>query len=105
MPNSPQRPAYELDGLYGNCPVQGDGRIDGVPFYFRARGDRWSLSIGADPLGNPAWRHVRRYGSGFDAGWMSDDEARSLLEQALARYEAGLPGLGEDATEEPPAVP
>ena len=42
-------------------------------------------------MGNPAWRQVRRYGSGFDAGWMGEDEA-------------GLPGLGENDTEEPPAV-
>jgi hypothetical protein len=35
-----------IDHLYGNCPVQADGFIDGEPFYFRARGEHWSIEIG-----------------------------------------------------------
>lgn len=35
----------------GACPVQAEGTVDGIPFYFRARGNGWSLSIGVDPIG------------------------------------------------------
>lgn len=39
-------PAVLLEILGGNCLVQGEGSIDGVSFYFRARGARWTLSVG-----------------------------------------------------------
>lgn len=35
-----------IDSFGGNCPVQAEGTIDGKPFYFRARGSSWSMSIG-----------------------------------------------------------
>ena len=34
-----------IANLGGYCPVQGDGWVGGKPFYFRARGDRWSFAI------------------------------------------------------------
>ena len=37
----------------GNCPVQAEGRIDGLPLYFRARSSHWSLGIGGDPVASP----------------------------------------------------
>lgn len=43
---------YE-SGPSGNCPVQAEGTIDGFPFYFRARGGSWKLSITCTPDGNP----------------------------------------------------
>ena len=35
-----------IDGIGGYCPVQGSGLVDGSEFYFRSRGDSWSMSIG-----------------------------------------------------------
>lgn len=32
------------------CPFQMEGTLDGLPFYFRERWDRWSLSVGEDPV-------------------------------------------------------
>jgi hypothetical protein len=29
-------------------PLQIEGRIDGAAFYFRARGDSWSIGMGGD---------------------------------------------------------
>lgn len=40
------RPEIRIDSLGGNCPVQADGFIDGEPFYFRSRGQHWSIEIG-----------------------------------------------------------
>lgn len=31
--------------VYGSAPVQGEGTINGYPFYFRARHDEWTFSI------------------------------------------------------------
>jgi hypothetical protein len=33
------------NGPCGACPVQAEGFVDGFPFYFRSRGETWSLSI------------------------------------------------------------
>ena len=72
----------------GNCPVQAEGDIDGKPFYFRARGQHWSMSIGGpDPVSEPEGNHVETYGDGpFDAGWMSEDEARRCIDMAAAAW-------------------
>lgn len=85
-------PDYELAYLGGNCPVQAEGTINEKPFYYRARGDRWSLGIGAEPIGAPEWTHVEICGAALEAGWMEEDEATEHLERALALYAAGRPG-------------
>jgi hypothetical protein len=71
----------------GQCPVQIEGTIDGLPFYFRARGSQWSLSIAANekssPFDDTAWQYQEPYGeSPFDAGWMELEEARAFLHKA-----------------------
>lgn len=77
-----------IDCIGGNCPVQAEGTIDGQPFYFRARGEHWSLSVGgADVIGDPAWYYEEEYPGGpFAAGWMSQEEARKFLQEAAERY-------------------
>ena len=79
-----------IDTLGGQCPVQAEGFVGDAPFYFRARGSRWSMSIGgADVVGKPDFHHEEPYGSGpFDAGHMSVDEARAFLEGAARLYAA-----------------
>jgi len=88
--------AIEIDWLGGNCPVQAMGKIDGEPFYFRARGETWSLSIGSeeedsgktgvhgrDVVGSPSREYEEDYGDGpYDAGWMKEDVARQMIEKA-----------------------
>lgn len=78
--------------LGGNCPVQAEGTIDGKEFYFRARGDSWSLRIGGnDVVGDPEWRYDQDYGSGpFDAGWMTEGEALEFIQTGLDLYKADL---------------
>jgi len=69
--------------LGGNCPVQAEGTIGGEPFYFRARGDRWTIGIGGDVIDMPSWLYEEEYPS---AGWMTEAEARAFIEEAAQRY-------------------
>jgi hypothetical protein len=87
-PETTAEPKIEIDWLGGNCPVQAEGRIDGEEFYFRARGARWSLRIGGpDVVCAPKWLYEEDYGDGpFDAGWMSEGEARDFIEKGAKLY-------------------
>lgn len=87
----------------GNCPVQGDGTVDGHPWYFRARGAAWTFDIAeaaaADPVdvgwGTPGWCAGAKYGTWPEAGWMSLGEAWAFIYQAVADFRAGkLPYVG-----------
>jgi hypothetical protein len=85
-----------IDFLGGNCPVQGEGFVDGKEFYFRARGERWSMSIGGtDVVMNPEWYYEQDFGEApFDAGWMEEAEARGFIDQAVALYREAMPDHG-----------
>jgi hypothetical protein len=78
----------KIDLIGGNCPVQADGTINGVEFYFRARGSRWSIGIGGDVVGAPNWYYGEPYGDGpYDAGWMTEGEARAFIDKAAKLYD------------------
>jgi len=70
-------PTIEIDWLGGNCPGQAEGRINGAPFYFRARGASWSLECGD-------FSYSEGYGVWPDAGWMTEGEAREFIAKAAA---------------------
>lgn len=96
----------QIETIGGNCPVQAEGTIDGVPFYFRARGRRWSMGIGGDPVGEPEWLCQCSWGDGpgdnrFAAGWMSEVEALRLIEWCAAEYAANALRIAPEA---PPAA-
>lgn len=100
MPEAAPGREVVIDWLGGNCPVQAEGAINGKPFYFRARGESWSLSIeGADPCGEPEWEHAEWFGTWPDAGWMTPEQAERFVRQAAARYVNGEAGacLEDDA--------
>ncbi len=82
--------AIHIDTITGNCPVQSEGTIDGQPFYFRARGESWSLSVGGgDVVCEPAWHHEEDWPGGeYAAGWMTEAEARQCIEKAAALFRA-----------------
>lgn len=77
---------FEIESLGGNCPVQAEGIVDGQPFYFRARGNAWSMSIGGDVYCQPDWYMEETYGRWPDAGWMSEEEAMAFIEKSVASY-------------------
>jgi len=72
-------PGVVLTQLGGNCPVQGEGFVGGIPFYFRSRWDRWSFSVGQDPVGEPSWYLESSYGPAPAAGWMDRELAEILI--------------------------
>lgn len=78
--------------LHGACPVQGVGECDGVPFYFRARGESWRIEfgIGDGPDGELAGEAVfacwGSYGPWPKAGWMGAKHATSLIKASVARF-------------------
>lgn len=77
----------EIDWLAGNCPVQAEGRIDGKPFYFRARGVAWRLEIRNEH--QPEWAYGEPYGEEpFAAGWMDVAEAKTFIRKAAELYRA-----------------
>jgi len=77
--------------VYGNCPVQAEGTVNGHPFYFRARGVSWSLEVACQPDGSlqylvmdkdKSWVYRESWGNGpFQAGWMDEDEARRMIQK------------------------
>lgn len=87
-----------IDWIGGNCPVQAEGTINGAPFYFRARGDSWSIEIGGGYVLEDASKGIpasgfylkRDYGDGpYDAGWMPVEEACGFIAEAAAEYAKG----------------
>ena len=85
----------------GACPVQGDGMVDGLPWYFRARGVSWSFSVAATPEGDPvdalfdnapegSWSTSgSAEGEGAFAGsWMPYSEAWRHVEASIAAWRA-----------------
>lgn len=83
-----------FDSMGGNCPVQAEGSFDGERFYFRARGDEWSLNVwtGTDDYETAAnpdeWWIEREYGSGYEAGWMPLHKAIGFICDGVEEYRA-----------------
>lgn len=107
----PNGGAEILSGPSGLCPVQAFGTVcKGGPFvifappakswYFRSRGDWWTLAVGEaedTDLGpwvdddTAEWVGQGRWGTWPDAGYMPEETARQLIQEALTRYCAGEP--------------
>lgn len=79
----------DIQTLGGHCPVQAEGTINGKPFYFRSRGDSWSMSIGgSDIIINPEWYYEEDYGTWPEAGYITDEEAKTFIGLAADKYVA-----------------
>lgn len=95
----------KIDYFGGQCPVQAEGAIDDNPFYFRARGCSWSLTIvkpGGDAIAQEAagddlilhvWGYYGEPDDIYGAGWMSQEEAENYLNQAVEKYKNGERGI------------
>jgi hypothetical protein len=86
--------------LYGTVPLQGWGRVDGYPWYFRARGSYWGMEIGEDQLFSeeklPAvgweiagWMIEQYYAPWPEAGYMETDVAWGFIEETITAFRAG----------------
>lgn len=70
-------------------PNQFEGKVDGKPFYFRARWGCWRLHVNAS--GGEGWDGaVVAWGHEHKAGWWDEDEARAFMLRQLADYRAGV---------------
>jgi hypothetical protein len=64
------------------CPLQIEGPIDGEEFYFRARGEHWSMGIGGDPVLRPTWHMQGPWGDGpFEAGYMPEQVGEAIAQK------------------------
>ena len=85
--------------LGGNCPVQAEGTVDGKKFYFRSRGEAWSMDIGGDdPCAKSEWSYEEDYGEWPEAGWITPEQAREFIAKAVALYRT--PAVKPDTSEE-----
>lgn len=82
----------------GMVPVQGEGTVDGHPWYFRARGDHWEMVIAdpcdADPVdvyggGVAGWFARESWGTWPEAGYMPLQTAWAFAEATIMRFRAG----------------
>lgn len=105
---STREPEIEYTELGGACPVQADGAIDGHPFYFRYRGDQWSLTIapiGGDPMDTIAAVYFRsrdNHTGEYFNGWMEDDEVREIVVACAREWAEGGRGSRRPAEESEP---
>jgi len=81
----------KIETIGGNCPVQAHGTIFGTAFYFRARGQSYSLAIGEDPVEIPkykkGWYVNKSWGEHeFDAGYMPVNLALLLIAKHTIDY-------------------
>lgn len=87
---SARAPGIEVDTFGGMCPVQVEGKVDGLPFYFRARGEAWSMRIAAAPDGDvfaeDAWFYGEPWGIWPEAGYMPDGVAIQHIEASVERW-------------------
>lgn len=76
--------------LFGACPVQGEGEVDGASWYFRARGEGWSFEItpDTDELENRTTIEFAGVTAGgpYSASWMMPRHAWSLIKSSIAEF-------------------
>ena len=94
-------PNIDIEWIGGNCPVQAIGEVEGLDFYFRARGACWSIEIGKLPWLKKLFTedttvydnqdtiyfdYVERYGEWPDAGWIDETEALFLIRRGCQLF-------------------
>jgi hypothetical protein len=91
--------------IWGFAPVNGEGRVRGAPFYFRARHGAWSFTVCVShdidpscidpPTDTPGFfvdREYRGYylsewyGKEPEASWMKYDEAERIIRDCVQKY-------------------
>lgn len=80
-----------IEYIGGYCPVQAEGYFDDRRFYFRARGQHWSLEV----YETPVWEQFGFWPYGpFAAGWMDEADARRLIMRCYEMYKGTLEYIG-----------
>jgi hypothetical protein len=94
IPLGRSMPGMVVGRAHGRAPVQSYGVIDGRDYYFRSRGEHWSMSIGAS-ASKPDWYYEERYGTWPEAGSISDDQVYNFIAEAASKFRAGAPTAAE----------
>ncbi len=84
-PNERSSEGWE-GGIYGACPLQGEGTVNGRHWYFRARGDDWSFAVyrGEVLETELLWSANGPYeGVASTAGWMHYSEAWEIIASCI----------------------
>ncbi len=68
------KPLLEITWLQGWCPVQAEGFIYGMPFYFRARHEGWRLEVDGEIIARG-----KHGGDPHAAGYMPLKKAAELI--------------------------
>ncbi|NTF49107.1 hypothetical protein [Rhizobium rhizogenes] len=102
---------FTLWELAGYCPVQAEGEVDGLFFYFRAREAYWRFECGGSTTGSrgPRWWYEEEWPgeTGLEAGYMSDEDAICCILKSVeayrttdrSRFESGHPDFGRTILE------
>ena len=72
--------------VYGTCPVEGEGEIEGLRWHFRSRGSKWTINI----ENHPELASSEEWGEWPDAGYMHHDEAWKLIINYLEKTQKKL---------------
>lgn len=87
---APDMTGIEIAWLGGHCPVQAEGSVDRIAFYFRARGSHWEIWIGDQRrcfTDHPdIWSYREPFRTWPEAGWMSESLARRYIAEGVARW-------------------
>lgn len=83
-----------IDQQGGMCPYQASGRVNGYPFYFRARGSQWSFHVSGDKLdttdyclwSSEQFSIKQDYCRWPNAGYIDDSEANLLIMKGVVAY-------------------
>lgn len=86
---------YRIESIGGSCPMQAEGEVCGVPFYWRLRHGTWRFSAHADPLGfldQPGWDgyyeegDIEECAANNHGGEMPEADARRLIAECCERF-------------------
>lgn len=93
-------PYLVIENIGGNCPVQAEGTMQGLPWYFRARHERWAFCGANEKYGEPLnvmfgvekgfFRQNRCGETRNEAGWMPLETAIHIIGQCCLAWSREL---------------
>lgn len=71
--------------------------VDGLPCYYRSRGEGWQFHVASwpdgDALAEDAWVYSERPYFFPQGGWVSPEVSRECIRRAVSLYRAGRQGV------------
>jgi hypothetical protein len=81
--------SFTLDWIGGECPVQAEGKVNGYPFYFRARGVTISFLVFKDVIfGEVIYNKHEGWGiAPFEAGYIPQEDALEFINKCVSEFQ------------------